>query len=210
MRNTLNAAIVNSVKFEAAAEILATHLRHVLRLSKLVDPQVVPTRVSSRAKSAKSALVKIARKRKEGLKLNTPRSVETHITDLAAARVVCDYLTDIVLIHGYLERHPAIRILRHATEDYVAKPKNGYRGVHLLVEVQTAFGKAVCEVQIRTMLQHAWAEKSHDMLYKLKKRELDHIPKHIRNLMENQSNMLYELDRIGVEIAAAVREHIGE
>lgn len=210
MPNLLTPALVErSVKFEAAAEILAAHLRHVLRRSKLFDPQVVPTRVSARAKTLKSILRKIQQKTRDGFKFKTPQHVEHQINDLAAARVVCDYLQDISFIHGYLKRHPAIKILANKTEDYIANPKDGYRGVHLVVEVKTSFGRARCEVQLRTMLQHAWAEKSHDLLYKLRKTELKRVPRHIRQLMVNHSNLLFDIDTMAFEIADAVRQTQG-
>lgn len=194
-----------SVKFEAAAEILAAHLRHELRRSQLVDPQVVPTRVSSRVKTAKSIFRKIARMKRDGLQLNTASNVENHINDLAGARLICDYLTDVVFIHGWLQRHPVFKVLRKHTEDYIARPRDGYRGVHLVVEVKTSFGRARCEVQLRTMLQHAWAERSHDLLYKLSGTDLRRVPKEIRTLMENQSNLLYNIDQMSVNITDAVR-----
>lgn len=155
-----------SAKFEAAAEIVAVHLRHVLRRSRLVAPQVVPTRVSSRVKTIRSIFRKIAREKLDGRRLKRVRDVENHINDLAGARVVCDYLSDVAFIHAYLQRHPAFKVLPKKTKDYIAHPMDGYRGVHLVVKIQTSFGRARCEIQLRTMLQHAWAEKSHDLIYK--------------------------------------------
>ena len=127
-----------SAKFEAAAEIIAVHLRHVLGRSRLLDPQVVPTRISNRVKTVKSIFRKISQKKRDGLPLNTVRHVEKHIDDLAGARVVCDYLSDVAFIHAYLQRHPAFKVLSTKTRDYIAHPQDGYRGVHLVVQVQTS------------------------------------------------------------------------
>jgi len=195
-----------SAKFEAAAEIVAVHLRHVLRRSRLLDPQVVPTRISNRVKTVKSIFRKISQRKRDGLPLNTVRHVENHINDLAGARVVCDYLSDVAFIHAYLQRHPAFKVLPTKTKDYIAHPEDGYRGVHLVVQVQTSFGRAKCEIQLRTMLQHAWAEKNHDLLYKLGSTEVRRVPKQIRVLMEKQSDLLYNLDEMALEIADAVRQ----
>ena len=198
--------IERSAKFEAAAEIIAVHLRHVLTRSRLIDPQVVPTRISNRVKSVRSILRKIAQKKRDGLPLETVRHVENHINDLAGARVVCDYLSDVAFIHAYLQRHPTFKVLPTKTRDYIAHPENGYRGVHLVVQVQTSFGRAKCEVQLRTMLQHAWAEKNHDLLYKLGSSKVRRVPKQIRMLMEKQSDLLYTIDEMALEIADAVRQ----
>lgn len=195
-----------SAKFEAAAEIAAVHLRHVLRRSRLLDPQVVTTRISNRVKTVKSIFRKISQKKRDGLPLNTVRHVENHINDLAGARVVCDYLSDVAFIHAYLQRHPAFKVLSTKTKDYIAHPEDGYRGVHLVVQVQTSFGRAKCEIQLRTMLQHAWAEKNHDLLYKLGSTKVRRVPKQIRALMEKQSDLLYNIDQMALEIADAVRQ----
>ena len=204
--NLKSQVIERSNKFEGAAEIVALHLRHVLRRSRLFAPLVVPTRIFSRVKDPKSIFRKITQKKRDGLHFNTARDVENHINDLAGARLVCDYLSDVTFIHGYLQRHPAFKVLRGKTEDYIAHPRNGYRGVHMVVEVQTSFGRARCEIQLRTMLQHAWAEKSHDLLYKLGKTDLRRVPKQIRTLMEQQSNLLYNIDTMALEIANLVRQ----
>jgi len=208
MPDNLKSLLIESMaKFEATAEIVATHLRHVLIHNKLVDPQVVSTRVSSRVKTIRRILRKIARKKKrERPQFNTLHDVEIHINDLAGARVVCDYLSDVAFIHAYLQLHPAFKILPTKTEDYIAHPKDGYRGVHLVVEVQTTFGRARCEIQLRTMLQHAWAEKNHALLYTLGSTKLRRVPKGTRALMDKQSDLLYNMDEAALLIADAVRK----
>lgn len=52
----------------------------------------------------------------------------------------------------------------------------GYRSVHLIVQVKDAeilgialskvIGGRKAEIQVRTVVQHAWAEVSHDLIYK--------------------------------------------
>jgi len=185
---------------------VAVRLRHVLRRSRLVAPAVVPTRVSSRVKDPKSIFRKITRMKRDALRFDTARDVENHINDLAGDRLVCDYLSDVTFIHGYLQRHPAFKVLRGKKEDYIAHPGGGYRGVHLVVEIQTSVGRARCEIQLRMILQHAWAEKSHDLLYKLGKTYLRRVPMQIRNLMERQPVILYNIDMMALEIADLVRQ----
>ncbi len=128
--------------------------------------------------------------RREGVKIRSFRSLQARVDDLAGARVVCDYLTDVPFILGYLHSHPAFKVLPQKIQDYTNKPKNGYRGFHLVVLVDTSFGKTKCEVQIQTALQHAWAARSHALLYKLKARDLERIPLELRFLMVNQSDLL--------------------
>jgi len=78
-------------------------------------------------------------------------------------------------VYAYLKRHPAFREVPGKFEDYIAKPKLGYRGLHTVVRINTTSGLAKCEIQMRTGLQDAWAIKSHTLLYKLKKKDLDRL-----------------------------------
>jgi putative GTP pyrophosphokinase len=67
-----------------------------------------------------------------------------------------------------LRLHPTIVEPRR---DYVAAPTgNGYRALHLILEVETRFGDegvrmVPCELQLRTMFQDTWAKISHSFVY---------------------------------------------
>lgn len=187
-------------KYQAAADLVGMHLRHLLRRIRLLDPMVVPTQVSARTKNSESALRKLKLHPRSG-SIRTRRSIEACLDDLAGVRVVCDYLSDVETIRGYLQEHPAVKVIHSKTKDYINKPKEGYRGIHLVVRILTSFGWTKCEVQVRTTLQHAWAEKTHDLLYKLGKTDLKKIPREIRGLVQDQSAMLYNIDVAAVKIA---------
>ena len=146
--------------------------------------------------------------RREGVKIRSFRSLQARVDDLAGARVVCDYLTDVPFILGYLHSHPAFKVLPQKIQDYINKQKNGYRGFHLVVLVDTSFGKTKCEVQIQTALQHAWAARSHALLYKLKARDLERIPLELRLLMVNQSDLLYVIDQMVRIMDTAISRHL--
>jgi putative GTP pyrophosphokinase len=192
-------------KYQAAAELVAAHLRHLLWRIRLLDPMVVPTRVSARAKTLKSALRKLKRHPRSG-SIRTRRAIEACLDDLAGVRVVCDYLSDVEAIRGYLHEHPAFKVIHSKTKDYIVKPNKGYRGIHLVVRIVTSFGWIKCEVQVRTTLQHAWAEKTHDLIYKLGKTDLERIPRQIRGLVEDQSNMLYDIDVSSLKIFRLIKK----
>lgn len=76
----------------------------------------------------------------------------------------------------------------------------GYRSYHFYVQVPTPvdiYGKIklrLCEVQARTELQHVWAVKSHDLLYKpgSGSRPLD---RHVTEDMRQVSNSLRAADQ---------------
>lgn len=94
------------------------------------------------------------------------------ITDIVGIRVVCPFLGD-------LER--AVRILSTSFSVTEIERKGaersfrefGYESIHLLVELPPELGAArpgldikSCEIQLRTILQEAWAEVEHELVYK--------------------------------------------
>lgn len=152
---------------------LAEHV-HQLLLRELAHYGVVAQAVSHRAKSLRSLQDKWVRpndRDPSAFKYDDPA---TQISDAGAVRVVT-YLQHLVpkvqdVITGALSTAgPEDR----AGLDDPSVP--GYRGVHYLVELP-GFRVALreyahlagwrAEVQVQTVLQHAWAEIQHDVLYK--------------------------------------------
>jgi ppGpp synthetase/RelA/SpoT-type nucleotidyltranferase len=62
---------------------------------------------------------------------------------------------------------------------------------------------------MRTGLQDAWAIKSHALLYKLKRKDLDRLPSELRDLLVGQSDALYTIDKDALRIASLVRKLLG-
>ncbi len=93
-------------------------------------------------------------------------------TDLVGARVVCSNVEDLRRFAELLkEDNGDVRPLVDEA-DYIQKPQDrGYRALHL--DLVMLVGGSVlrpdtvrCEVQIRTLLQDAWANLVHDDIYK--------------------------------------------
>jgi ppGpp synthetase/RelA/SpoT-type nucleotidyltranferase len=85
-------------------------------------------------------------------KLNRESIRLSQVQDIAGCRAV---------VSNVLEQDRAVRAIAAAFEDVSvldrrAKPSHGYRAVHVVVRDR---GKAI-EVQVRTALQHVWAEMS--------------------------------------------------
>ena len=199
----------NRQRFDQAQAIVADHLRKLLRTKRLLDPAEIETRVSAPVKHPNSVVRKVRLiERREGVQIRTFRSLQAHLHDLAGVRVVCDYLTDVPFIIGYLQAHPAFKVLPESRADYISNPKDGYRGFHLVVLVDTSFGKTKCEVQIQTALQHAWAARSHTLLYKLGARDLERVPVELRFLMVNQSDLLYVIEQMVEIMDRAIRGYL--
>lgn len=105
-------------------------------------------------------------------KLDVPytlQSIEENIHDVAGIRVICSYIDDIYAIADALIQQDDITLIKK--KDYIAEPKsNGYRSLHLIVEVPVFFSdrkkNMKVEVQIRTIAMDFWASLEHQLKYK--------------------------------------------
>ena len=121
--------------------------------------------VTSRLKTPESVLDKVARKNCEP-RFETIREV---ITDIAGVRVTCSFTSDVYRVFKALTRQRDITVL--AVKDYVREPKpNGYRSLHVIVEVPVFLSNGVVdvpvEVQLRTVAMDFWAALEHKIFYK--------------------------------------------
>lgn len=96
-------------------------------------------------------------------------SIEEHITDVAGVRVICAFPSDIYTLADAFLKQDDVTLVRR--KDYIVSPKeNGYRSLHLIVEVpiflhdQKRLMKV--EVQFRTMSMDWWASLEHKIRYK--------------------------------------------
>ncbi|OHD16136.1 MAG: hypothetical protein A2087_10510 [Spirochaetes bacterium GWD1_61_31] len=103
-------------------------------------------------------------------RLNTSKPLP--VTDLLAIRIICPFIGDLQPVEACLAK--CFRIVeverkgaQHSFKEF------GYESTHLLVEIPTelqqyvhGLDKPVVELQIRSILQDAWAEVEHELVYK--------------------------------------------
>ncbi len=123
--------------------------------------------IKSRLKSFESIREKMARK---GLPMHLDLIEET-LSDVAGVRVVCGFLNDIYMLADCILRQDDVKLV--AKKDYIQNPKpNGYRSLHLIVEIPIFLSgekKLVrVEVQLRTIAMESWANLEHRLRYKKK------------------------------------------
>jgi putative GTP pyrophosphokinase len=131
--------------------------------------------VQSRVKSLASFLTKL--EKTNWPLFGYPTEV---ITDLIGARVICWFVDDCYGTLEYIQATRQFRIQPRSLEDYIRDPKRtGYRAIHLLADVSydrvkthkkqrtVVEDRMICEIQIRTKLQDAWAEFTHDVHFKI-------------------------------------------
>ncbi|MDR2433710.1 MAG: tetratricopeptide repeat protein [Treponema sp.] len=131
---------------------------------------VLPSRpiVRGRIKSFKSYYEKHLRILKAGVDsaAGPPR-----ITDLMGIRIVCPFIEDLSIVENLLrEQFEFVEVERKGGYTF---REFGYESTHLLIKIPGVIiekgGETDCEVaevQIRTILQDAWAEVEHELVYK--------------------------------------------
>lgn len=149
--------------------------------------------VTSRAKSATSLREKI-----ESKKYSDPL---TQITDLAGARIITYFPTDVDIILPIIEKEFKIDLKNSSDKREKINPSVfGYTSVHYIIELTPEradlaeyimFKSMKCEIQVRTILQHAWAEIEHDIEYK----SSQDIPFEIRRRFASLAGLLEIADR---------------
>ena len=94
------------------------------------------------------------------------------ITDLLGLRIICPFLEDLDIIEGLLTEHFQIVEMERKGEENSFR-EFSYDSVHLLLKLKDGTLEEpaphtgnVCEIQLRTILQDAWAEVEHELVYK--------------------------------------------
>lgn len=156
---------------------------------------IQPHSITSREKSAASLREKIQR---DGKSYANPLE---DITDLAGVRVITYFPTDVDKVVPIIEREFDVDLEHSMDKRKTADPSFfGYASVHLVVGLSaerlrlaeySVFNRLKCEIQVRTILQHAWAEIQHDIVYK----SSHDIPFELRRRFASLAGLLEVADR---------------
>jgi predicted RNase H-like nuclease/ppGpp synthetase/RelA/SpoT-type nucleotidyltranferase len=129
--------------------------------------------VSGRAKSVASFAAKAARQI-DGTPVYPDPLRE--ITDLIGVRVITYLQPDVTAVAGLLAEQATVLDDRDMGRETASEGRFGYASRHLLLEMDAAQAvRLPVQVQVRTVLQHAWAEFEHDIRYKGTVPE-EHVP----------------------------------
>jgi len=97
--------------------------------------------------------------------------IRPSITDLIGIRIVCPFLEDISLAESLVKQR--FEVVEVDRKGHYTFKEFGYESTHLLIKIPEAIlqkhgqiGCEVVEIQIRTILQDAWAEVEHELFYK--------------------------------------------
>lgn len=120
-------------------------------------------------------------------------TIRQEIHDIAGIRVVCAYISDLYDMAYMLLAQEDVRLVRR--KDYIAQPKpNGYRSLHLLVEVPVYLSSqkqmVPVEIQLRTIAMDFWASLEHELRYKA----AEDTPESIRRRLTLLADKVYSAD----------------
>jgi putative GTP pyrophosphokinase len=161
-------------EFEQSAEARAHITRELLSFieTAVLDLPSPPT-VKARPKDFDSYFKKyIKLLKKSGQGDVKPQAVKPQVTDMIGIRVVCPFLEELDMVEVILSNTCEVVEVERKGSNYSFK-EFGYESTHVLIKIPQrlirSYGPCGCdvaEVQIRTILQDAWAEVEHELVYK--------------------------------------------
>ncbi len=152
-------------------------------------------------------------------KLNRPdASYRTlgELTDIAGIRVITYYASDVERVAQIIQREYAIDEENSIDKRTLLDPDRfGYLSLHYVVSLRESGRRSSrmkslaglkAEIQIRSILQHAWAEIEHDLGYKS---EIA-IPRQARRTFSRLSGLLELADQEFDGVLQSLRDYAGE
>ena len=173
------------------------------KLKQTIHLASMPT-YKTRIKSFNSYYKKILRQKAEEASVSD--SLVT-LTDMIGIRVICAFLEDMEVVEKQVKSAFNVREVERKGAEQSFR-EFGYESVHVLVEIPDEClptehldpplpENLVCEIQIRTILQDAWAEVEHELIYKS---EFNPFDKPLRRKLASINASLSLADTIFQEI----------
>lgn len=159
-----------------ALEKLMTYYRCAIRevetKFRVLDDQLSLQHERNPIESIKSRLKSMQSIQEKLQRLGVPfdcDSIKDNLNDVAGIRVICGFIDDTYMLADCLLKQDDITLIKK--KDYIANPKpNGYRSLHLIVEIPIFLSDEKLpvrvEVQLRTIAMESWANLEHRMRYK--------------------------------------------
>ena len=146
--------------FTVLLKRLEDHLRSIVKVSALPA-------YKTRVKSFDSYYAKLLKFPPADPAINFPV-----VTDLIGIRIVCPFLQNLSEVENVLLQNFIIKEVERKGADRTFC-EFGYESTHVLADIPESFKvglllpkNLIFEVQIRTILQDAWAEVEHELIYK--------------------------------------------
>ena len=190
--------------YESYAPVFNEVLANIeAKLKSSIKIASIPT-FKTRIKSFASYYKKILRQKpKEAAE---SKSLVT-LTDMIGIRVICAFLEDLDIVEQQLVTYFDVKEIERKGAQQSFR-EFGYESVHVLIAIPEDCkpkkeldpplpDEVVCEIQIRTILQDAWAEVEHELIYKS---EFNPFDKPLRRKLASINASLTLADTIFQEI----------
>lgn len=192
------------LKIRPEYEQLCAEVEYILR-KKIAELGIETSTIASRAKTLNSFLEKLQRKRYD--------SPFDQLTDLAGARVVCLYGADVAKVAAMIRAEFTIDDEVDKV-DQLGPDQFGYGARHFILRLGKASSGAryddlktlQCEVQVRTVVQDAWAIIQHHMVYKRESQVPTQLQRKLNSLAGLFETVDDQFERIREEREAYVAE----
>jgi putative GTP pyrophosphokinase len=134
------------------------------RVEHVLSPLNSNPVVSGRIKNFSSYFDKYLRFLKDGEK-------NPIITDLLGVRIICPFIEDLSAVETLIKKN--FNVVETERKGHFTFKEFGYESTHILITIPKDIvgerglpGTEIAEIQIRTILQDAWAEVEHELVYK--------------------------------------------
>ena len=94
------------------------------------------------------------------------------LTDIMGLRIICPFMEDVKTVEAFIRNYCTV-VEEERKGENLSFREFGYESIHFLIEIPEILRDKYsidknfcCEVQIRTILQDAWAEVEHELVYK--------------------------------------------
>lgn len=183
----------------------ASEVEHLIK-NILKAEGIVCNAITYRLKNRESLSDKIDKK-------NDKYAALEEVTDIAGVRVITYYAEDVDRVAEIVEHEFAVDKDNSIDKRDALEPDRfGYCSVHYVVEMSPerlslreyqAYEGLKCEIQIRSVLQHAWAEIEHDLGYKSDIA----LPTDIRRNFSQLAGLLELADKEFQEIRSSLQDY---
>ena len=162
--------------------------------------------IKSRIKSPRSIISKLKRR---GFPI-TLQSMIDNLNDIGGIRVICPFIEDIYTVADMLMRQDDLTLIEK--KDYIANPKpNGYRSLHLILEVPIFLAERTqpvrIELQIRTMAMDFWASLEHKIAYKFEGNAPEGLLRELKECADVVDMLDKKMFSLNEAITAYAKEH---
>lgn len=183
----------HSSRYREAEDQLKAHLTNLVLARGLVAPQVIDERVGVRIKPPTDIIDKVDRKRPHRVK--SLQDLEHRVvTDIVGGRIVLDYRDQVKNLCQDIRQCSHWMVVGNNRGR--VHPDTGYRSNHIdvIMRATTSHSNVRCEIQVRSLLQHAFATYSHP-IYKRYRMNTNQIPPFLRGRLRQISDNLDSIDK---------------